>query len=183
MNISFPSEVCESIIKISQDNVGLLQEICYKLCENHEIWTTQDTHITIGTVEEVREIAKEIADDQSGRYSTFIIKFAEGLSATELEMYKWIIWTVITSSTDSLRSGLSQNTIYHKIKQSHPKATTLQQNNVLQALERVHSVQFKNKLQPLILDYSNSELFVVDANFLVYLQTQKQEDLLAKIGM
>src|SRR5690606_9661392 len=85
LNISFPPEVEEYIITISQDNVGLLQELCYRLCENNDIWNTQEDNLEIGSIKEINEIAKELADDQAGRYKTFLAKFAEGLSVTELE--------------------------------------------------------------------------------------------------
>jgi hypothetical protein len=44
-------------------------------------------------------------------------------------------------------------------------------------------VQFKHKLQPLIFDYSNGELKVVDANFLVFVETHTREELLEYIGV
>lgn len=40
LNIDFPDEVENLIVSLSQDNVGLLQEICYRLCEKYEIWQT-----------------------------------------------------------------------------------------------------------------------------------------------
>lgn len=55
--------------------------------------------------------------------------------------------------------------------------------NIVQALERVQKVQFKHKLQPLVLDYSNGELLVVDANFIVFLQNHPQKDLLEYVGL
>lgn len=183
LNIEFGEGVENEMIQISQDNVGLLQELCYRICEEHEIWISQDETKVIGNIQQVKDIAREIADDQSGRYSIFLTKFSEGLSSTELEMYKWIMWVVINASADELRNGISQGTIFHRIKAKHPKSTTLQQNNVNQALERVQNVQFKHKLQPLILDYSNGDLSVVDANFIVYLQTHDRGELHDKIGI
>ena len=78
---------------------------------------------------------------------------------------------------------MKSNIIFHKIKSKHPRSLTLQQGNVISALERVNNVQYKHKLQPLILDYSNDELFVVDANFLVFLQTHDKEELLSAINI
>jgi hypothetical protein len=183
LNITFPKTVEEYIVDISQDNVGLLQELCYRLCEKYNIWTTQEKNIEIGSIDEINEIAKELADDQAGRYRTFISKFSQGLSVTELEMYKWILWMVINSESQDLRNGIAPNIIFHKIREHHPKKNVLQQNNVTQAMERVQNVQFKHKLQPLILDYSNGELSVVDANFLVYLNTQNKDELIELIGI
>ena len=181
LNIGFPTEVIQKIVSISEENVGLLQEICYRLCEKHHIWLTQLKHHVIGSVEDVEIIAKSIADDQAARYRNFLVKFSQGLGITELEIYKWLLFAIIHSSTTELRNGLKANQVFAKIKNNHPKKDTLQQNNISQALERLHNVQFKHKLQPLILDFSNDELFVVDANFLVYLNTHSKTDLLAII--
>lgn len=183
LNVDFPTDVENEIVKLSQDNVGLLQEICYRICEKEAIWKTQENQKTIGTVDDVRQIAKSIADDQAVRYRTFIIKFSEGLSVTEFEMYKWIIYAIICSTPDELRNGLSPSKIFNIIKYKHPKKDTLQINNLNQALDRVQTVQAKHKLQPLILDFSNSELFVVDANFLVFLSTHTKEELLETLNI
>ncbi|MEI6949801.1 hypothetical protein V9K67_21620 [Paraflavisolibacter sp. H34] len=183
LNIDFPDKVKESIISISQDNVGLLQEICYRICEKNNVWRTLDDHTQIGSEEEVVEIAKLISDDQAARYRNFMVKFSEGLSITELEMYKWIIYAVVHCDTQDLRNGVTPGKLFNIIRPNHPKKSTLQLNNLLSALERVQTVQFKHKLQPLILDFSNNNLFVVDANFLVYLNTHNTEELLESIGL
>jgi hypothetical protein len=183
LNIDFNVEVETLIVNLSQDNVGLLQEICYRLCEKYEIWHTQSTNKTIGTENDVIELAKKIADDQSSRYRNFIIKFSEGLSVTELEMYKWIMYSVLNSSSDDLRKGISASRLFSIIKPKHPKSETLQLTNLNQALERVQTVQAKHKLQPLILDFSNGDLFVVDANFLVYISIQDKNDLLKQLNL
>jgi len=57
LNIEFPAEVEEEIIKLSQDNVGLLQDICYKICEKSDVWKTQKNQKIIGTKEEIRQLA------------------------------------------------------------------------------------------------------------------------------
>jgi len=183
LNIDFPLDVENEIVKLSQDNVGLLQEICYRICEKEAIWKTQESQKIIGTVEDVQQIAKSIADDQAARYRTFIIKFSEGLSVTEFEMYKWIMYAIICSTPDELRNGLSPSKIFSIVKIKHPKNDTLQLNNLNQALDRVQTVQSKHKLQPLILDFSNSELFVVDANFLVFLSTHTKAELLEPLNI
>lgn len=183
LNIDFPIEVENLIVNLSQDNVGLLQEICYRLCEKYEIWQTQKDNKLIGTESDVRDLAKKIADDQSSRYRNFIIKFSEGLSVTELEMYKWIIYAVLHSSSDDLRKGISASRLFNIIKPKHPKSVTLQLTNLNQALERVQTVQAKHKLQPLILDFSNGDLYVVDANFLVYISIQEIAELLKHINI
>jgi hypothetical protein len=88
------------------------------------------------------------------------------------------MFAVTQSAPNDLRNGLIPPKIFNIIKHHHPKRETLQQNQLNQALERVTSVQAKHKLQPLILDFSNNELYVVDANFLVFLTTHTENELL-----
>jgi hypothetical protein len=44
-------------------------------------------------------------------------------------------------------------------------------------------VQYKHKLQPLIFDYDGNRLRIVDANFVAYLESQDQDELLQAIGL
>jgi hypothetical protein len=111
------------------------------------------------------------------------MQFAEGLGHTELEIYKWLLFAVLTARPAEIRSGLRPNIVFQRIKASHPKQDSLQQNNIAQALENVGKVQFKHKIQPLILDFSNARLTVVDASFLVFLRTHDPKELLELVGI
>ena len=183
LNIEFPNEVIDQIVDFGNENVGLVQELCYRLCEANNVWQTQDEFKTIGSVEEVKNGVEAITSDLATRYKTFMRKFSEGLSVTEFEMYKWMLFGVIISSSDGLRNGISPNIFFNKIKGEHPQSDRLQLTHLSQALERVHKVQTKHKLQPFILDFSNDELFVVDANFLIFLESKSKEELLNIIGL
>lgn len=182
LNITIHDAVKNEIVQGCQQNVGLLQEICYRLCERSNVWQTGDEQRTVGSVGDVAEVLKELSDEQASRYRNFLYRFAQGLGETQLEMYKWLLWAVINSSPTELKSGLRPNVLLARIKREHPSADTLQQNNVIQALERVQNVQFRHRLQPVVLDYSNDELLVVDAHFLVFLQSHHKADLLEAAG-
>jgi predicted nucleic acid-binding protein len=181
LNIDIPAEVEDAIINASQGNVGLLQELCYRVCEKYDIWRTLSQIQRVGSVPDVELISRSIADEQAARYTNFLARFAEGYSETLMDMYRWIAFVVVQSGAEALRRGLRPNTIFQRIKDRHP-ASTLQQSNVTQALERVGKLQFKHKVQPLVFDYSNNELRVVDASFLVFIQTHTAEELLGYIG-
>ena len=182
LNIEIPEGVKDYIVSNCQGNVGLLQEVCHRVCEKNGIWVTQKKTTKIGTKLEAEQVFRSVADEQSARYRNFLAQFVEGLGKTELEMYKWIAYTVVTAAAKELRAGMKPSQIFHRIREVHP-STTLQQNNVRQALENVGKVQFKHKLQPLIFDYSNGALKVVDANFLVFVQTHTHDELMEYIGV
>lgn len=182
LNISISEPVQKLIVEGCQGNVGLLQEVCYRLCERYKIWNTQEDMVDIGSEADVTEMLRAVAEEQAARYRNFLARFSEGLGETQLEMYKWIGYAVVTATPEELRRGLRPNVIFHRIRPKHPAGDSLQHNNVIQALERVGKVQFKHKLQPLIFDFSNGELVVVDANFLVFAQTHTNGELLEYLG-
>ena len=183
LNITFSDEVQAAIVDGCQGNVGLLQEICYRICEKYSVWSWQDSERCIGQLSDVQEMLRSVSSEQASRYRNFLGKFSEGLGETQLKMYQWIAYVVINASSEELRRGLRPNTIFQRIRNSHPSADSLQQNNVTQALERVAKVQHKHGLQPFVFDYSNDELIVVDINFIVYLQNQPHDDLFGVIGL
>lgn len=182
LKIAFSSTVKQAIVDGCQSNVGLLQEVVYRICEKYAVWQTQETTLAISTVDDVDSMLKAVSEEQASRYRNFLSRFAEGLGQTQLEIYRWILYAIVKASAYELRRGLRPNILFQRIKAVHP-SSTLQQMNILQALERVQKVQFKHKLQPLVLDYSNGELLVVDANFIVFLQTHTQEELLEYVGL
>ena len=177
LNIQFPDHVIDTILNASNENVGLVQELCYKICERHNIWKTQGINCKIGTISEVIEAVRSITNDMAARYKTFMRKFCEGLSVTEFEMYKWVMFGIIVSDSVELRNGIASNILFNKIRNHHPKKDQLQLTHLNQALERIYKVQTKHKLQPYILDFSNDELFVVDANFLIFLESKSDGEL------
>lgn len=182
LNVAFSDEVRKAIVNGCQSNVGLLQEVVYRICEKYKVWQTQEKKREVGTVNDVDIMLKVVSEEQASRYRNFLSRFAEGLGQTQLEIYKWVLYAVINSTSYELRRGVRPNVLFQRIKAVHP-SNTLQQMNILQALDRVQKVQFNHKLQPLVLDYSNGELLVVDVNFIVFLQTHTKEELLEYVGL
>lgn len=182
LNIGFPEAVKESLVSGAQGNVGLFQEVCFRLCEKYEIWTTQEVRLEIGSNQDVIELLHAVAEEQAARYRNFLARFAEGLGHTQYEMYKWIGYAVATATLLELRSGMRANVLFNRIKEKHPSGVSLQQNNVVQALDRIGTVQYKHKLQPLIFDMKNGALVVVDANFLIFKSTHSDSQLLEYLG-
>ncbi|MEW6168905.1 MAG: hypothetical protein AB1651_14600 [Pseudomonadota bacterium] len=186
LNIEFPKPVRQEILALCQANVGVLQETCYRLCEKEGVFQTAKDKKLVGTVDNVRDIVKSIGAEQAGRYQKFLEEFAEGLNKTELEMYRWIAYVVVTSNAADLKKGLKLATLHRRMNQVHPKRRgQLLQNNVLQALENVAKVQHKYHVKPVILDFDQTEnqLRVTDSGFILYIASQDRNDLLERIGL
>lgn len=185
LNIEFTDEAVRAVISASHSNVGLVQEICWNLCEEERIYTTQSDLMKIGTVDQVNKIVSKISHEQSGRYRNFIHDFSEGFQHTEHELHKWIMAWVICSPIDDLKAGISQAEMFHLICRTHNNKDRLQMANVVQALRNSSRLQQKKHVQPVMLDFNTSDnrLRVVDSGFLLFLEREDTADLLDVMKM
>ena len=186
LNIEFTTTVKNTIINKSQNNVGILQEACYRLCHLKKIDSQCTNKYTIENENEVNDVIQAIVDEQASRYQNFLRTFVEGLADSSLEMYRWIAWVLITSTPQQLKSGLSLAFVFRKLNEWHSKRQNeLRQNNVLQSLARVTKLQQKHNVKPIILDYefNKNSLRIVDGGFILFLASQDHNTLLELIGM
>lgn len=121
----------------------------------------------------------------SGRYNSFLTSISDGFQATELEMYKWIIFSIISSSIEDLEKGIRRTIINSILQEHHPRKEELNPGNLTQALKSISSLQVKKSITPIILDYdsSNLKVNVVDKGFLIWLKNQNREELFKDIGV
>ena len=180
LNIEFDTTFVNQLINGCSSNVYIVQEACHRACCINGIEETQDDKVTIGEGMDVRKLIQEIVREQSGRYNAFISNYANGFQETALEMHKWVLYPVLTSTSEELMRGLSYRTIRTSLERKHPKGKGLNPGNVTQALKSVVSLQLAKSIQPIILDYdeSNLNLHVVDRGFIIWLDVQDKIELL-----
>ena len=185
LNISFAEGFINELLEVASGNVYIVQEACHLVCEEKGVLATQEQKTRVGYNISAKEIVRRIVQEQSGRYNTFLSQYATGFQETALEMHKWLLYPVLTSGINELSRGLSYRTIRTTIESVHPNGRNLNPGNVTQALKAVSSLQIAKSIQPIILDYdeSNLKLHVVDKGFLIWLATQNRNDLLALAGL
>ena len=100
-------------------------------------------------------------------------------------MHKWLLYPILTSSVEELSKGLTYRSIRLKITSVHPQGKNLNPVNITQALKAVSSLQLSKSIQPIILDYdeSNLTLHIVDKGFLIWLSMQDRNELLSTVGL
>ncbi|EOG4610730.1 hypothetical protein ACXR8V_02445 [Pseudomonas aeruginosa] len=185
LGITFDSTFTEQLIEHCKDSVYIVQEACRRVCQQQNIEETLDAPQEIGNNVNASELVKEIVNEQSARYSSFLTAFSDGFQDTELEMYKWLLFPILTSSVEELEQGI----LYRKIRQSlienHPKRSSLNPGNITQALQSASSLQVKKDIKPIIIDYdqTNKKINIVDKGFLVWLAHQNTKELLEDIGL
>ena len=185
LNVSFSDAFVEALLEACSGNVYIVQEACYRVCRDLGITDTQEQKTQVGYKESAAELVREIIQEQSGRYNSFITQYANGFQDTTLEMHKWLLYPVLTSSIGDLSRGLKYRTIRTCLEGVHPSGRRLNPGNVTQALKAVSSLQITKSIQPIIFDYdeSNSTLHVVDKGFLIWLNMQNRNDLLELAGL
>jgi hypothetical protein len=186
LNIKFSDTVKAAIITSCQKNVGILQETCWRLCQNYNITETQDKIISLNNDEEVDNIIKEIANDQAGRYQNLLFFLADkNNNLDENELVKWIAFVVITATPQELILGISFQTISKRIREHHPNSLIFKDSNIYNALRKLTDIQNDNKVQPLVLDYDfNSNILrIVSSEFILYTEAISEKELIKWIDL
>ena len=185
LNVRFDDQFISSLVKACLGNVYIVQEACHRACEREGVTQTVTQKKLICRDQNAEEIIRELIQEQSGRYNAFISSYANGFQDTTLEMHKWLLYPILTSNIDELSSGLKYKAVRTTLQRVHPRKEELNAGNLTQALKAVVSLQQTKNIQPIILDYdeSNRTLHVVDRGFLIWLSTQDRDDLLASIDL
>jgi hypothetical protein len=185
LNIKFSDEFIDELILNCFGSVYIVQEACHQCCINSGIFETQKEKATIGSQQEADEIVDIVVSQQTGRFNSFITQFSDGFQTTSLEMFKWLLFPILTSSIDDLRAGLKYNKIREILAANHPEKEQLNPGNITQALQSTAALQVKKEVKPIILDYdqTNLRLRVVDSGFLIWLNKQDRNSLLEIAGL
>jgi hypothetical protein len=181
LNITFAENFKAELISKCLESVYIVQEACFKACTSLNIYATQNTLVNnVGADIDVNNLIQQVVNQQTGRYNSFITLFASGFQETVLQMYKWLLFPVLTAEPGSLENGISYRSMKDTLRQHHPEGVGLNIGNLTQALQSVASLQVKKDIKPIVLDYdqTNLKLNVVDRSFLIWLLHQDQNNLL-----
>lgn len=180
LNIEFEEIFKSALLANCLDSVYIVQEVCYQACIAKGIHQTVGNKRVIGGDLNLKELIREVVNQQTGRYNAFITQFASGFQDTALQMYKWLLYPVLTADTTHLEEGLGYRELRKSLQAHHPQGSELNPGNVTQALQFTASLQVKKEIKPIVLDYdqTNLRLNVVDRGFLIWLANQDRKELL-----
>jgi hypothetical protein len=181
LNIKFDHNFQTTLLDNCFDAVYLVQEACHRACVVSDVFETQsDLQENIGNNLDVSEMILDVVNQQSGRYNSFLTQFAEGFQVTDLQMYRWLLYPIITSDIKVLQKGLRYRSMKEILWVKHPQGNDLNPGNLTQALQSAASLQVKKDIKPIVLDYDQTNLVlnVVDLGFLIWLSNQSTADLL-----
>ena len=185
LNIQFADDFKQRLIQESYDSVYIVQDVCREACVQEGVLRTQESLRVIGQNLKVGGIVKEVVDQQTGRYMSFLTQFAEGFQPTRLAMYKWLLYPILTADPSKLEKGFRLAELRLALQDKHPEGEKLNPGNLTQALQSTASLQVDKDIKPIILDYdqTNRRLNVVDRGFLIWLEQQGTSELLEMAGL
>jgi len=185
LNIEFDATFREKLLERSFESVHIVQEACRKTLRSEGVFQTQEHLRNVAVDRDALEVVSEVVAEHQGRYSGFLMNFADGFQQTELEMPKWVIYALLSCPVDKLEEGLRLRQIAKIIKTSHPRGNDLNNGNITQILNVAGSLQNKKNIRPLVIDYdgTNRNLHVVDKGFLIWLSSQSKDELLDELGL
>lgn len=185
LNVSFSNEFKNEIIGASLGSVYIVQESCRRACHEAGVIKTEERLARLSLVRTASDYVAVVVRESGARYQAFLTNFAGGFQDTDLEMYRWLLYPILTSTIENLEAGLKYRFIRETLERVHPRGAGLNPGNVTQALISIPALQSKKNIKPFVLDYDQSELklSVVDRGFLIWLSTVDRMELLDNLGI
>ncbi|WP_223632840.1 hypothetical protein [Rhodobacter sp. TJ_12] len=180
LNIDFGADFRRDLIKASLGSVYIVQEACRRACNDANVVRTESFKANLKLKRSANEYVAEVVGESAPRYRNFLTRFADGFQDTNLEMYKWLLYPIVTAPVEQLEQGLRYRYIKEQLMAVHPRGSDLNPGNVTQALISVPALQSKKNIKPFVLDYDQSDLklSVVDKGFLIWLSTADVSEIL-----
>ncbi|UJA21950.1 hypothetical protein HJD18_10480 [Thermoleophilia bacterium SCSIO 60948] len=184
LNVRFDPDFATALIDGCFESVSVVQDTCFRVCDEAGIVSTREAEASVGEEVDAASEIRGVVDEQSARYNAFLSRFASGFMHTELEMYRYLLYPMLTATPEQLETGVGLTEINRTLQRVHPRGEELNPGNVTQALKSAASLQLHHGIQPLILDYHQSarRLSVVDKGFLIWVTYQDRTDLLRQSG-
>lgn len=185
LNIKFDDTFKAELVEASLGSVYIVQESCRRACHDAGVVSTDVNQARLQLERSASAYVADVVSESGARYQAFLTSFAGGFQDTDLEMYRWILYPVLTSTVDELEAGLRYRFIRETLERVHPRGASLNPGNVTQALISVPALQSRKNIKPFVLDYDQSELklSVVDRGFLIWLSTIDSNELLDQLGI
>ncbi|HEJ7969901.1 TPA: hypothetical protein SMI17_003514 [Serratia marcescens] len=187
LNIQFDDKFKRNLISKSNGNIFLVQKICLKACHLSDVHFIQREPKIVGENISIDDEIKEELENQNARYRSFIYEFSKGFGKTELNLYKWILYTLLKVEREIIENSLYEKTIRETIKEAHPQKFKVTSPRLYLALGKSIELQLKIDIKPIIFEYDENrrKIKIVDKYFILWREYQDLEELyeLASIFM
>ncbi len=185
LNISFSESFKKSAKERCNGSIFLVQQLCMKVCEAQNITKTQHEQTLVAKNIDITNEIKSVLDMHTGRFTKFLMDFSAGFQPTDLELYKWILFVLVTIDEKFLLEGLPIQAVRRQIQKFHPRRSEVSIKKLSGALNKSVSLQLDNRTKPIVFEYdaNRSRVKVVDKSFLLWKQFQELPELLGYIDL
>ncbi len=179
LNIRFDDNFKKNVIDMCNGSVFLVQQLCYQACELEHVNNVQEQLKIVGVNFSVKDKIQKLINEQYSRYFKFLTDFSSGFDQTSLELYKWILYVLITVDSKYLEIGIPLAAARRLIQEKHPKKTEASSKKLTQALRKSVDLQVKISIKPIVFEFdsSSSRIKIVDRPFILWRSYQKLEEL------
>lgn len=185
LNISFSVDFKKEAKRKCNGSVFLIQQLCMKVCESQGIKQTQENTTDVAKDLDIDKEIKSVLDMHTGRFTKFLMDFSAGFQATELDLYKWILFALIKVDNNYLADGLTIQALRRQIHLAHPKKSEVSLKKLTGALNKSVTLQVDCRTKPIVFEYDSnrSRIKIVDKSFLLWKEFQNQKFLLECIEL
>jgi hypothetical protein len=145
LNIEFSDELRSAMIKDAFGNVGLIQRLAERVCQEEGIKETLDEPRAVDVGASLEAARTAVAESMDNRYQGFADNFVRGMKRMSegLEVYKHLLREFTSASTDDLKAGIDSRELLSRMTASGGEA--IRQSDLTQALDRVDRLQDRNQ--------------------------------------
>ncbi|WP_137225757.1 hypothetical protein [Shewanella sp. MEBiC00475] len=185
LNISFLEEFKVSVKANCNGSIFLVQQLCMKVCEEQGITRTQEEQTEVAKDIDIEKEIKSVLDMHTGRFTKFLMDFSAGFQATDLDLYKWILFGLIIIDDNLLIEGLPIQALRRTIVTKHPKRSEISLKRLTGALNKSVTLQLDNKTKPIVFEFdpNRTRIKIVDKSFLLWKKFQPKSELLEYIDL
>ncbi|WP_272575263.1 hypothetical protein [Providencia sp. PROV273] len=179
LHIKFDEKFKKNVIEMCNGSVFLAQQLCYQACEIENVNTIQSQSKIIGKQFSVEEKIQKLINEQYSRYFKFLTDFSSGFDQTSLELYKWILYVLLTVEKKYLEIGIPEAAVKRLIQEKHPQKTGASSKKLNQALRKSVDLQVKISIKPIVFEFdaSSARIKIVDKPFILWRSYQDINEL------
>lgn len=181
LDVTISKPICERIVEIGFGNIGIVQELCKKVCENACMENSR-----IRTIDNMQyldcAISEKVAD-----YGTSHKRSLETIAGAStykdgLYMPYHLVKIIVGYGVDGLLNGIPRNELQALFSKVNSKE--VRPSDITYLLNNLSKLQFKCKISPPLFDYDGvgRKLRVIDSTLLFFLKFSDEEEIMEDIS-
>jgi hypothetical protein len=187
LNVQFTDEIKGRLVAAAEGSVGLLQELCYRLCASAGITSNLDRRVRVDDVALVDDAVNKVLAVNSPRFRRFITsystykKYRYGRPSLSR---KWIMHYLLTVEPEVLLRAATMEEMFESIQRLYPNETANEEYTVEKLTKQARKIwrlQRAIGIQPTILAFNDTTetLTIVDRTFVLFLRHSDRARLVA----